>query len=256
MSYLVTRIVRSIRLPRELTSRPAAKGILLALADDCDDDGASAFTSVATLAREAEVSPRTVDAHLAMLKRCGLIAEQAPPRQHRPRTWRLNLAALARLADSQAVAGLKETDQQLLTSLTSTRAGSFPGSDTQPSATLRPSEAQSQNPDPQNSTSEAQPAATERLNDITNKRDTAPASRFSALTKEPNNTNFQPIRKLAIEIFTAHPEMQWPDFVEEVKTRCAGLQIDYGRDDRVPFNVVHRACAAAQGHLKFRARAV
>src|SRR5262245_39821290 len=117
MSYLVTRLVRAARLPLTMSHRPAAKGILLALADDCGDDGRNAYTSVSTLAREAEVCPRTVDAHLHALQLAGLIAEQRRPRQHTPRTWSLSLGTIAALADPQAVARLDDSDRQLIASL-------------------------------------------------------------------------------------------------------------------------------------------
>ena len=88
MSYLVTRLVRASRLPTTLSARlrPAAKGVLLALADDCHDDGRHARPSLATLAREAAICRRSVNAHLARLRDVGLIVEQAPPTQHRPRS--------------------------------------------------------------------------------------------------------------------------------------------------------------------------
>lgn len=252
MSYLVTRLVRAARLPKSLRCRPTAKGILLALADDCGDDGGGAYTSVATMALEAAASPRTIDAHLRALQRCGLLEEQAPPRQHRPRTWRLNLGAIARLSDPQAVAKLDESDQQLVASLKASPSGRNHEPDEQTVATLADSDPQLSTPDPQNSTSGTHAVATERLNGDLNQRDTAPAARFSAKAKEPNKTNFHPIRKLAIEVLIAQPGLAWADFVEEVKTQCGALRIDYGRDDAVPFDVVHRACAAAQGHIKFR----
>ncbi len=71
--------------------RVQAKLVLLALADVADDEGANAWPSVATLGRMCEMSPRTITAVLADLRTRGMIAEQARPGQHRPRTWRLIL---------------------------------------------------------------------------------------------------------------------------------------------------------------------
>jgi len=80
--------------------RPETKAVLLALADRCSDDGLDAWPSVATIAAESEIGVRIADACLASLRELGLIAEQAPPRQHRPRTWMLNLDAIAALSDT------------------------------------------------------------------------------------------------------------------------------------------------------------
>ena len=88
--------------------RPEAKGVLLALADRCDDDGRNSWPSVATIAAEAEVGTRIVDACLGTLRSHGLIVEQQPPRQHRPRTWRINIDVLAALAEAQHLATLNK----------------------------------------------------------------------------------------------------------------------------------------------------
>lgn len=100
MSFRVTALVRAARLPKTMSyqRRPAAKGILLALADRCDDDGRNAWPSIATIATEVEIGARTAQRILRDLQQLGLIDEQAPPRQHRPRTWRLNPTALVALA--------------------------------------------------------------------------------------------------------------------------------------------------------------
>src|SRR5690242_1528985 len=87
----VIAMVRAARLPRTMKRRPALKGVLLVLAYHCDGHGAGAWPSVATIAGEVEIGTRTADVCLRDLQSAGLIAEQAPPRQHRPRTWRLNL---------------------------------------------------------------------------------------------------------------------------------------------------------------------
>lgn len=100
--------------------RPLAKLVLLALADRCDEDGRGAWPALATIAAEAEVDDvRTVSARLRALAAAGLIVEQAPPRQRRPRTWALNLDALDRLArplsesDPQPVAPLDPVENLL-----------------------------------------------------------------------------------------------------------------------------------------------
>lgn len=100
MSHKVTELVRSRLLPAHLSrqKRQVLKSVLLTLADRCDDLGENAFPSVATMAAAAEVSSkRTVDAALQGLEALNLISKQAPPSQHRPRTWRLHLPAIAAL---------------------------------------------------------------------------------------------------------------------------------------------------------------
>jgi hypothetical protein len=68
------------------------------LAYAAQEDGRDAWPSIATLGRCAEISEHVVVDCLRQLREIGLIAEQAPPRQRRPRTWQLNVAALERLA--------------------------------------------------------------------------------------------------------------------------------------------------------------
>jgi hypothetical protein len=91
------------------------KAVLNALADRCWDDGTDAFPSVATIAAQVEISIRTTHRCLDTLRHLGLIAEQAPPRQHRPRTWRLNLEAIRALdpkTAAQYVAALSSPGAQ------------------------------------------------------------------------------------------------------------------------------------------------
>jgi hypothetical protein len=107
LSFKVTATVRAARLPRTIKRRPEAKAILMALADRCDDAGQNAWPSVALMAAESEISPRTAYTVLETLRSQGIIQEQEPPRQHRPRTWKLNLDSLKNLAGPQHVAGLK-----------------------------------------------------------------------------------------------------------------------------------------------------
>jgi hypothetical protein len=99
-------IARAARLPKAMRRRPAAKGVLMALADDCDAYGAGAFPSYATIGGEAEVSIRTVPGLLEQLNAAGLIEEQAKPSQHRPRTWRVILPALIAHIDDKSIAKL------------------------------------------------------------------------------------------------------------------------------------------------------
>ena len=112
VSYEVTALVSAACLPETMKRRPEAKGVLFALADKCVDTGMDAWPSVATIAAEVELGPRTVHKVLKSLQSCGLIAEQAPPRQHRPRTWRLNLDLLRALSGKQQSAALRTPDLQ------------------------------------------------------------------------------------------------------------------------------------------------
>jgi hypothetical protein len=58
-----------------------------------------------------EVGKRTADRVLSIARDAGLIDEQYQPRQHRPRTWRLNLEVLAALSESQTVATLEPSSE-------------------------------------------------------------------------------------------------------------------------------------------------
>jgi hypothetical protein len=67
------------------------KFLLVALANYCGDDGRGAYARVATLAKDITRTERQTRRLLRRLEDRGLIAEDAPPRQHRARTWRLVL---------------------------------------------------------------------------------------------------------------------------------------------------------------------
>jgi hypothetical protein len=112
MSYRVTALVRAARLPKAMKHRPEVKAVLLALANRCDDAGKNAWPSVATIASETELSSRTAQKRLSALRDSGIIRQQEPPRQHRPRTWRLDLGVLEELAAPQDVAGLDASGAQ------------------------------------------------------------------------------------------------------------------------------------------------
>jgi hypothetical protein len=127
MSYHVTAIVRRARLPKTMRQRPEVKAVALALADRAYDDGGNAWPSVATIAAEAEISTRTCDKCLKTLLDAGLILEQAPPGQWRPRTYRLDLDAWTMLdpkwqaaqfaADTQPAATLNRSASQSVAGL-------------------------------------------------------------------------------------------------------------------------------------------
>jgi hypothetical protein len=103
VSFKVTRLVRSARLPRTMPRRAQVKAVLLALSDRCDDDGFNAWPSVATIAAETELAERAVQYALRHLEAADLIGEQEKPRQHRPRTWFLNLDELVRLSPEVSI---------------------------------------------------------------------------------------------------------------------------------------------------------
>jgi hypothetical protein len=117
VSYKVTAMVRAARLPRTLKRRPQLKAVLFALADRCNNDGLDAFPSTKTIMAETELGEHTVKACLDALQAAGLIHEQEPPRQHRARTWRVNLELLQSVAAPLPDAALD------------TRVGPQPGAD-------------------------------------------------------------------------------------------------------------------------------
>lgn len=87
-------LVMAARLPARLTRRPELKLLLLSLGSHCWDDGTNAYPRVSTIALECQVSARTMHSLLDVLTSEKWIEEQAPPRQHIPRTYRLNLRAI------------------------------------------------------------------------------------------------------------------------------------------------------------------
>ncbi len=283
MSYQATRLVRAAEFPKK-SGRAIAKAVLLSLADDCTGDPLAplAFTSVPTMEREAAVSARTIDAALANLKRWSLASEHAPPRQHKPRTWRLNIpaivamipteiaaklpdedqsliaAARAKTAEAEAAAGRKEansiedTDPQPSATLNDldpqpTTTLTEPVNlvlDTQPVATLNDSGSQTSASGSQDTQPESQPTATERLNGVLNTRTAPPTARFADKAREPKGNNSGIIAVLAYQVFDEHQgQLSDSDFVEAVKQRCAQELVDYGRHDDVSFREVHQACS-------------
>jgi Helix-turn-helix domain len=230
VSYEVTKMVRAARLPRTLKRRPVAKAVLFALADRWDDDGRNGWPSVRTIADEVEVSPRTVFVVLRALEAAGLIAEQAPPRQHRPRTWCLNVARLAALADPQHGATLSTT----------------------PTAPVSAPDLQMSRSDLQISTPDRQHVADDPvlLNGPLN-GNTAAAPRSAPSSRAPAaDGNFKAVVRLAHDVMdaTGRKEPTDPDLIEALKQRCADIDIDYGRNPAVALDVVHRAlnCAYMQ----------
>jgi hypothetical protein len=111
-------MVREARLPRSVRRRPEMKAVLLALADRCGHDGCDARPSVKTIAAEAEIGEKIAQVCLKGLRDLGLISEQAPPKRHRPRTWRLNLSAIRALLAPHNDAALPKVDPHDLAALT------------------------------------------------------------------------------------------------------------------------------------------
>ena len=77
--------------------------------------------------------------------------------------------------------------------------------------------------------------------------------------REPNDTNYRIIQKVAWDLlsdadvaakFYEFPIETLEDLVEATKRCCAKRHIDYGRNEKVPFNIVHRATASVW--FKFR----
>jgi len=106
MSHVVTAMVQTARLPKDMDRRVERKAILRSLAGYCDDRGRNAFPSKETIGGEAEVGTTMVREDLNALCKAGLIDEQAPPGPHKPRTWCFNLDRLAALIDPSAFRNL------------------------------------------------------------------------------------------------------------------------------------------------------
>lgn len=197
-------MVRAARLPRTVKRRPQTKAVLLALADRCNNDGFDAFPAVPTIAAECEIGTRTADACLATLRGHGLIAEQSPPRQHRPRTWRLNLDAILALAPgSQHVAGLDRVER--------------PVSDPQHHVP----DPQIQTSDPQNLSSGSQHVADDPvlLNRPLNQKSTGDGAPDDS--RQVNTPTFGTLCRLCEDVIkNAAPSDGRPDYVEDMKKAC------------------------------------
>jgi hypothetical protein len=251
MSYLVTRLVRAAILPSTLPRLPAAKGVLLALADDCDDDGRGRYAgpALATIGREAALCRRSVINHLARLQAIGVIVEQVRPTQHRPRTWRIDLPTLARWVDP--LAPLSDPDRQLVARLTAADSPLDGPSDMHPVAPLTRSrgaiwDARGASLSPQGCNSLHPNGIKNGVQNGNRTPAPTPAFAFADKAKEPNGDNVRNIKKLAIDLLAETGRLPFGEFVERVKQRCADLRIDYGRDEAVPDDVVHRACLLAE----------
>ena len=90
-------------------NRHRAKLALISLANRANEDGRDAWPSVETIARETMTSRKTVEKLLKALRVAGLIHEQAPPRQRRPRTYALDMDALIALNPSTPAARYSRT---------------------------------------------------------------------------------------------------------------------------------------------------
>lgn len=240
MAYAVTRLVRQARLPATIRHRAITKAILLVLADRCNRDGRDAWPSLDTICGETEIKSRiTARGHLQSLCDHGLIHEQQPPSQHRPRVWQLDLDAIRRLIpEGQAAIRLNPADSE--------------GQLDDPDGQLSSPEGQFTAPDGQRLIPDPV-LMNGPLNGPLNFRTLAPTPSFTHTAKEPNGGNFFVIRKIAIEVLEdADGALTGFDFVERVKQKCADLQIDYGRADGVSVAVVQRACDSAVGWRKLQ----
>lgn len=71
------------------------KAILIALAEHAGDDGTSIYPAVSTIADDADVCVRTVQRTITKYTEVGLLVMTEEARQHKPRTYRINLDVLA-----------------------------------------------------------------------------------------------------------------------------------------------------------------
>jgi hypothetical protein len=85
------------RVHERILGSAARKAVLLSLADHANPDGEMSFPSVNRIAQETEFGESTVRECLAWLRNARLITQTAPPCQHRPATYRVDLEVLAGL---------------------------------------------------------------------------------------------------------------------------------------------------------------
>lgn len=226
MAYSVTALVRRARLPRSLgSSRPTAKLCLLALADRCDENGLGAWPSLATIAKETEVDDtRTIAARLRSLEKLGLIYEQEPPRQRKPRTWALNLAAIDALA-------------QRLPLIDDPR----PSTPCTPDEPPAPPEVQLEllgpqdfRPDPQAAAPDPVPLDPVNLNP----------------SKHGNKGDMASARVVVAEVLTGLSERPaWTEVLARAEALCRDRGVDLGDPDE---HVLARACVLEQFQARFK----
>jgi hypothetical protein len=120
MSWKVQQAVFHSDLPGITKNRMQAKLVLVSLAHFTDDAGEHAWPAVATIAKLASCSVRTVQGLIKTLVGAGLLEQQAPACRHRPTTYRVNLTRLAvqkparvnGVAEVQPAASLRPVDTQ------------------------------------------------------------------------------------------------------------------------------------------------
>ena len=238
--------------------RPAAKLVLLALADKAHDDGRNAWPSIATIGGESELGEHTVRKCLEALKHADIIQEQAPPRYRRgegrrARAWMLNLERLATLAPphtgdlenptARTSADLDDTDgaQRLEESATPHNATAAPhfsnltphcrNSTPRTSAddpVLEPVLNSPLNEKPVAAKSAA-PAPTPQKPKGDEKRKDAETEEPTATTKLGRSTN--PVHAELLDAARATVSTTWPlnsqqQLLDQIKSRCPGKYIE------------------------------
>lgn len=88
------------------------KAILAAFAEHADDDGASIYPSIRTIADDTGVSVRTVQRIATKYCDAGLLILTAEARQHKPRTYQIDLDVLAEYPLSETGERRLERQQQ------------------------------------------------------------------------------------------------------------------------------------------------
>lgn len=97
----------------ELDLATGVKIVMLALADHANDATGLAWPSVPRLMARTGQSERTVQNSLRTLEQTGLIAEEAPPRQHQSRRYRLVMSkSEAQILHPSKTSGGAEDDTQ------------------------------------------------------------------------------------------------------------------------------------------------
>jgi hypothetical protein len=120
MSWTVQQAIFHSDLPGITKNRMQAKLVLVSLAHFTDDAGEHAWPAVATVAKLASCSVRTVQGLIKTLVGAGLLEQQAPACRHRPTTYRVNLtrlgvqtaAPVTSLSEVQPAAPLRHGDPQ------------------------------------------------------------------------------------------------------------------------------------------------
>lgn len=126
------------RIFERIVGNPVEKAVLTCLGEHANPDGEMSFPSVRRISLETEFSESSVRAALSKLRSKRLIIQTHGPAQHRPATYRVNLAALSDLQLVEVYRPGAKPDLQEVEPDLQELAARPPGAGPEPSLTNEP----------------------------------------------------------------------------------------------------------------------